>query len=68
MNEFTCPICGKTVSKRQSISGVFNGVAGRACKDHTEAQRAKFDAERAERDKKLLWILFKGKLKQLEIQ
>jgi hypothetical protein len=48
---FTCKICGKDVSKRQSYA--YEG--GRACKTHQESQdgnQARIDAKKAEDDRK----------------
>lgn len=49
MSEYTCTICGKQVSKRQSYA--HNG--GRACKEHAEAQTSAKERETAVETQKL---------------
>lgn len=48
MSEYICNVCGKEVSKRQSLA--FNG--GRACRSHSEAEQAKQDRILADEKKK----------------
>jgi len=43
-----CIICGKEISKRQSVAYTFDGQVGRACKTHPEAMEyAKLNNEEA---------------------
>jgi len=63
MSEYICKVCGKEVSKRQSLA--FNG--GRACRSHSEAEQAKNEKILADEKKKQEEIkLLKDKQKRFE--
>jgi hypothetical protein len=51
-NEITCAICGKQTTKRATLAGTYNGVQGRACREHHEATEAKTLAEKKEAEQK----------------